>query len=50
MASTRLMLFPAAVRRGPAVDAWLQAHAGPLGDIARHWLALMRARAAGEGQ
>lgn len=37
------MLFPAALRRDPAVDNWLQAHAGPLGDIARHWFEAMRA-------
>jgi hypothetical protein len=42
MADTRLMLFPTAVRRDPAVDNWLLAHGGPLGDIARHWFELMR--------
>jgi hypothetical protein len=38
----RLMRFPGAIRRDPRVEAWLQAHAGPLGDIARHWFEVMR--------
>lgn len=39
---SRLMRFPSAVGRDPAVDAWMQAHAGPLGAIARHWFEAMR--------
>ena len=39
---SRLMRFPGAVKRDPAVDAWFQAHAGPLGAIARHWFEVMR--------
>ena len=39
---TRMMRFPTAVRRDPAVDHWLRAHEGPLGDLARHWFEAMR--------
>ena len=39
---SRLMRFPSAVKRDRAVDAWMQAHAGPLGDIARKWFEVMR--------
>jgi len=39
---SRLMRFPSAVRRDPAVDAWLQHHAGPLGSIAQQWFEVMR--------
>ncbi|MET0718845.1 MAG: DUF1801 domain-containing protein [Pseudoxanthomonas sp.] len=39
---SRLMRFPSAVGRDPAVDAWMQAQAGPLGAIARHWFEAMR--------
>jgi len=39
---SRLMRFPSAVKRDPAVDAWMQAHAGPLGAIAGQWLEVMR--------
>jgi hypothetical protein len=39
---SRLMQFPTAVRHDPAVDAWMQAHSGPLGDLARHWFDVMR--------
>jgi hypothetical protein len=31
------------MRRDPAIDAWMHAHAGPLGDIARRWFEAMRA-------
>ena len=39
---TRLMRFPSAVRRDPAVDTWMQEHSGPLGSIARQWFEVMR--------
>jgi len=38
----RLMQFPTAVRHDPAVDAWMQAHAGPLGELAQRWFDVMR--------
>lgn len=38
----RLMLFPSAVRRDPAVDLWMRRHPGPLGAIARRWFEAMR--------
>ena len=38
----RVIRFPTAVRRDPAVDAWFDARSGELGGIARHWFAVMR--------
>ena len=34
--------FNGAVERDPAIDAWLNDHAGELGAIAHHWFDLMR--------
>ena len=39
---SRLMQFPTAVRHDPAIDAWMRAHAGPLGDLAQRWFDVMR--------
>lgn len=39
---TKLFLFPSAVPRDPDIEAWLNAHAGELGMIARHWFTVMR--------
>ena len=39
---TRLLRFPTAIRRDPAIEAWFRAHAGDLGAIAQHWFAVMR--------
>lgn len=39
----RLLRFPGAVRRDPAIEAWMQAHPGELGAIARRWFEVMRA-------
>ncbi len=36
-----LFLFPHAVKRDPAVERWMQGHAGVLGAIARHWFDIM---------
>lgn len=38
----RLFLFPTALRRDPAVEAWFDARAGELGTIARAWFDIMR--------
>jgi hypothetical protein len=38
-----LFRFPTAVRRDPAVQAWLDQQAGELGDEARRWFERMRA-------
>jgi len=38
-----LFRFPNAVRRDPAVDAWMHEHAGELGAIAQRWFDVMRA-------
>ena len=39
---TELLRFNGAVERDPAIDAWLNEHAGELGVIARHWFEAMR--------
>jgi len=38
-----LFKFTAAVKRDPAVEAWLRDHGGELGLIARHWFEVLRA-------
>ena len=38
----RLLRFPGAVKRDPAIDAWLESRAGELGAIARPWYQRMR--------
>ena len=40
--ASRLLRFPAAVRRDPAVAAWMREHQGELGVIAQRWFAVMR--------
>lgn len=37
------MLFPNAVRHEPAIEDWMHAHSGALGDIAKRWFNVMRA-------
>ena len=39
---SNLFRFSRAVRRDPAVESWMRAHAGELGEIAQHWFAAMR--------
>ena len=41
-AGTRLMRFPTAVARDPAVDAWFESRGPGLGAIARAWFLRMR--------
>lgn len=40
---SRLLTFPSSVKRDPAIEVWMQDHAGPLGAIAKHWFEVMRA-------
>jgi hypothetical protein len=40
---TRLMLFPEAIPRDPAIKRWFESHPGELGAIALHWFEVMRA-------
>ena len=40
----RIFQFSSAVKRDPAVDAWMNEHAGELGAIARHWFDVIRER------
>jgi hypothetical protein len=37
-----LLRMDGTVERDPAIDAWLQAHGGELGKIARRWFEVMR--------
>jgi len=39
---SRVFRLPAAVKRDPAVEAWMREHAGELGAIAQHWFEVMR--------
>jgi hypothetical protein len=39
---SRLMSFPGAVKRDPAIDQWMRGHGGELGEIARRWFEVMR--------
>jgi hypothetical protein len=39
---SRLLRFPSAVERDPAVERWMDEHRGELGEIARRWFKVMR--------
>lgn len=39
---SELLRFDGAVERDPAIQAWMKAHAGELGAMAREWFAVMR--------
>jgi hypothetical protein len=39
---SELFHFPTAIERDPAVELWMQNHAGALGSIARRWFEAMR--------
>src|SRR5258705_11480871 len=40
--TTELLRFDGSVERDPAIDAWMNDHAGELGAIARQWFEVMR--------
>ena len=40
--SRKLLRFPTAVKRDPAIEIWMCAHSGELGAIARRWFEVMR--------
>jgi hypothetical protein len=40
--NTEILRLTGAVQHDPAVDAWLNAHPGALGDFARQWFEVMR--------
>src|SRR5688500_3795043 len=39
---SRLLRFPSAVERDPAIKAWMDEHPGELGAIAQRWFEVMR--------
>ena len=39
---SRLFRFPSAVKRDPAIEAWMHKHDGELGAIAKRWFEIMR--------
>ena len=39
---TELLRFNGAIERDPAIDAWMEEHAGELGAIAHQWFEVMR--------
>jgi hypothetical protein len=39
---SRLMRFPSAVKRDPAIESWMREHSNELGALARHWFEIMR--------
>lgn len=41
-ATNRILRFSGSVKRDPAIGAWMNAHAGELGAIARHWFDVIR--------
>ena len=42
LTASRLFRLPTAVKRDPAIDAWMRAHDGELGAIAERWFDVMR--------
>ncbi len=44
IAMNQIFRFSSAVKRDPAIDAWMNEHSGELGTIARHWFDVMRER------
>ena len=38
----RLLRFPTAVERDPAIEAWMHDHTDELGAIAQHWFGVLR--------
>ena len=38
----RIFRLPGALKRDPAIGAWMQRHSGELGALARHWFDVMR--------
>lgn len=39
---SQLFLFPAAVKRNPAIESWMREHPGELSAIARRWFDVLR--------
>jgi LysR family glycine cleavage system transcriptional activator len=42
LGQSKLMRFPTAIKRDPAIEVWMREHPGALGAIARHWFDAMR--------
>ena len=41
-APERVLRFPTAVKRDPAIDAWMREHSDELGAIVQRWFEVMR--------
>src|SRR5205807_9146388 len=39
---SQLVRFSGSVKRDPAIESWMKANRGELGEIARHWFEVMR--------
>jgi len=39
---SQVLRFPSAIKRDPAIEAWMRVHAGELGHIAQLWFEVMR--------
>lgn len=39
---SQLFLFPTAIKRDPAIEAWMREHSGELGKIAQRWFEALR--------
>ena len=39
---SQLFRLPSSAKRDPSIDLWMKAHAGVLGEIAKHWFGVIR--------
>src|SRR5262245_28663337 len=40
--ASQILRFPSSVKQDPAIEVWMQVHAGELGTIAQRWFEVMR--------
>jgi len=41
---SQLFRLPSSVKRDSSIEIWMKEHTGELGEIAKHWVGVMRAR------
>src|SRR5947209_15754330 len=41
---SQLFRLPSSVKRDSSIEIWMKEHTGELGEIAKHWFGVMRAR------